>query len=172
MDGVIEFVSSGSRFRIYIPTETVLITFLLSGISCPRASRIDTSTGNPSGGDEFGDEALLYVKELIMQKEVQIEIEGMDKGGNFIGFMFIEGNIFKLFIIKNYLLKLIYYFVGTNLSVSLVQRGLSKMHFTAERTKYYGHLQSAEETARSRKIKVYTYIIIYHVQFNVIYIDI
>ena len=92
LDGVVEFVSSGSRFRVYIPGETVLITLLLSGISCPRASRIDTG----SGGEPFGDEALTYVKDLIMQKEVQIEIDGMDKGGNFIGFLFIDGMYFNL----------------------------------------------------------------------------
>lgn len=45
------------------------------------------------------------------------------------------------------------------MSVSLIQRGLSKMHFTAERTKYFGQLQTAEETARSRKLKVKSVII-------------
>ncbi len=39
MQGVIEFVASGSRFRVYIPRETCVVTFLLAGISCPRASR-------------------------------------------------------------------------------------------------------------------------------------
>ena len=36
MQGVVEFVASGSRFRVYIPRETCVITFLLSGVSCPR----------------------------------------------------------------------------------------------------------------------------------------
>ena len=31
MQGVVEFVASGSRFRIYIPRETSVITFLLAG---------------------------------------------------------------------------------------------------------------------------------------------
>ena len=87
IEGIIEFISSGSRFRIYIPGDKLLITLLLSGISCPRASRLDTG----AGGEEFGDEALGFVKELIMQKVVQIEIDGMDKGGSFIGFVFFEG---------------------------------------------------------------------------------
>ena len=32
MQAVVEFVASGSRFRVYIPRETCVITFLLSGI--------------------------------------------------------------------------------------------------------------------------------------------
>ncbi|VDN25268.1 unnamed protein product, partial [Cylicostephanus goldi] len=35
-EGVVEFIASGSRLRIYIPKETVVITFLLGGISCPK----------------------------------------------------------------------------------------------------------------------------------------
>ena len=31
MEGVVEYVASGSRIRLYIPRETCLITFLLSG---------------------------------------------------------------------------------------------------------------------------------------------
>lgn len=31
MEGVVEFVASGSRLRLYIPRETCIITFLLSG---------------------------------------------------------------------------------------------------------------------------------------------
>ena len=34
MEGVVEFVASGSRLRVYIPRETCLITFLLSGLCC------------------------------------------------------------------------------------------------------------------------------------------
>ena len=40
MQAVVEFVASGSRFRVYIPRETCVITFLLAGITCPRASRV------------------------------------------------------------------------------------------------------------------------------------
>lgn len=39
LDGVVEFVFSASRFRIYIPRETCVITLLLGGIQCPRRGR-------------------------------------------------------------------------------------------------------------------------------------
>lgn len=57
----------------------------------------------------------------------------MDKAGNFIGWLHID---------------------GTNLSVALVENALSKVHFTAERSPYYKTLVSAEEGCRQRKEKV------------------
>jgi hypothetical protein len=40
----------------------------------------------------------------------------MDKGGNFIGWLFVD---------------------NTNLSLALVEEGLAKVHFTAERSSFY-----------------------------------
>ena len=44
LQGVVEFVASGSRFRVYIPRETCVITFLLSGVSCPRYNILSIKT--------------------------------------------------------------------------------------------------------------------------------
>ena len=52
----------------------------------------------------------------------------MDKAGNFIGWLHID---------------------GANLSVLLVEHALSKVHFTAERSAYYKSLLSAEEIGRA-----------------------
>lgn len=57
----------------------------------------------------------------------------MDKAGNFIGWLHID---------------------GVNLSVALVENALSKVHFTAERSSYYKTLVSAEEGCRQRREKV------------------
>lgn len=65
--------------------------------------------------------------------QVEVEVESMDKAGNFIGWLHIE---------------------GVNLSVALVENALSKVHFTAERSSYYKTLVSAEEGCRQRKEKV------------------
>lgn len=65
--------------------------------------------------------------------QVEVEVENMDKAGNFIGWLHIE---------------------GVNLSVALVENSLSKVHFTAERSSYYKTLVSAEDVARQRKDKV------------------
>ena len=57
----------------------------------------------------------------------------MDKGGNFIGWLFTD---------------------SLNLSVSLVEEGLSKVHFTAEKSNYYQTLVTAESNAKKRRANV------------------
>ena len=47
MQAVVEFVASGSRFRVYIPRETCVVTFLLAGKSdivqvFPKYAKIST----------------------------------------------------------------------------------------------------------------------------------
>lgn len=65
--------------------------------------------------------------------QVEVEVESMDKAGNFIGWLHID---------------------GVNLSVALVENALSKVHFTAERSSYYKTLVSVEEGCRQRREKV------------------
>uniref|UniRef100_A0A8C1KED9 Staphylococcal nuclease domain-containing protein 1 n=1 Tax=Cyprinus carpio TaxID=7962 RepID=A0A8C1KED9_CYPCA len=131
-EAVVEYVFSGSRLKLYMPKETCLITFLLAGIECPRGSR--NMPGGMQVAEPYSEEATFFTKELVLQREVEVEVESMDKAGNFIGWLHIE---------------------GVNLSVALVENALSKVHFTAERSSYYKTLLSAEETARQRKEKLW-----------------
>merc|ERR1712227_936492 len=125
-----EFIASASRYRLYIPRETCVITFLLSGISCPRGDR--TMPGGVfTEGEPFGNEATAFIKEQIMQKEVEIEVETMDKGGNFIGWCF-DGI--------------------SNMSVQLVEEGFAS-GFMADRSNYGSQIQSAEDLAKRRRIR-------------------
>lgn len=69
-EGIVEFVSSGSRLRVYVPKETCLITFLLAGIQCPRGARLGPG-GKPIGESEpFADEALKFTRSRALQHEV------------------------------------------------------------------------------------------------------
>ena len=60
-------------------------------------------------------------------------MEAMDKAGNFIGWLHVD---------------------GLNLSVALVEQALSRVHFAAERSPYGKALLAAEESARQRRLKV------------------
>ncbi|XP_061085447.1 staphylococcal nuclease domain-containing protein 1 [Conger conger] len=131
-EAVVEYVFSGSRLKLYMPKETCLITFLLAGIECPRGSR--NTPGGLQEAEPFSDEAMQFTKELVLQREVEVEVESMDKAGNFIGWLHMD---------------------GVNLSVALVEHALSKVHFTAERSSYCKTLVSGEEAARLRKEKVW-----------------
>ncbi|XP_051031751.1 staphylococcal nuclease domain-containing protein 1 [Phodopus roborovskii] len=133
-EAVVEYVFSGSRLKLYLPKETCLITFLLAGIECPRGAR--NLPGLVQEGEPFSEEATLFTRELVLQREVEVEVESMDKAGNFIGWLHMD---------------------GANLSVLLVEQALSKVHFTAERSTYYKPLLSAEEAAKQRKEKIWAH---------------
>jgi len=134
LTGMVEFVASGSRFRVFIPRETCVLTFLLGGISCVRSTRTMPS-GDVQKGEPYGDECLLHVKEMTMQREVEIEVESMDKAGNFIGYMWVD---------------------GMNLSVHLVQEGFASMHFTAEKSQYGNMIQNALDISKAAKKRIWT----------------
>ena len=68
------------------------------------------------------------------KNQVEVEVENIDKGGNFLGFMHVE---------------------GTNISIALVEQGLAKVHFTADRSVYYNDLLVAQERAKMQKIGVW-----------------
>uniref|UniRef100_A0A8C3NJY9 Staphylococcal nuclease domain-containing protein n=1 Tax=Geospiza parvula TaxID=87175 RepID=A0A8C3NJY9_GEOPR len=133
-EAVVEYVFSGSRLKLFLPKETCLITFLLAGIECPRGAR--NVPGLTQEGEPFSEEATLFTKELVLQREVEVEVESMDKAGNFIGWLHIE---------------------GVNLSVALVEQALSRVHFTAERSPYCKALLAAQDAAKQRKEKVWSH---------------
>jgi len=73
MEGVVEFVASGSRFRVHLLKDNWIISFLLSSINCPRAERRVPVSGNPQQqkvepGEPFGAEALTFSKEHFLQR--------------------------------------------------------------------------------------------------------
>lgn len=59
----------------------------------------------------------------------------MDKAGNFVGYLFVDGR---------------------NMSEILLEHGLATVHFTAERSPHYGSLKAAEERARKENLRVWT----------------
>ncbi|GFT29562.1 staphylococcal nuclease domain-containing protein 1 [Nephila pilipes] len=131
-EAIVEFVASGSRLRVFLPRQNYLLTFLLGGITCARASR-DTPNG-AIPGDPHGEEALAFTKDLCLQQEVHIEVEAMDKAGNFIGWLWID---------------------NTNLSETLVREGFAEIHSTASRSPYFRALQTAQEEAQKKKLKMW-----------------
>ena len=81
--------------------------------------------------------SMIYTHRVAVHRggvfQVEVEVEAMDKGGNFIGWLFVD---------------------GVNLSVALVAEGLSKVHFTAERSSHYNVLCAAEKEVKGNKLNV------------------
>lgn len=128
-EAVVEFIASGSRFRVFLPKDSCLVTFLLGGISCPRSSRPALGGAPAQEGEPFGDEALNFVREKILQRDVSIHVDTTDKAGAaIIGWLWTDQNV--------------------NLSVALVEEGLASVHFSAEKTEFYRALKTAEDSAK------------------------
>lgn len=60
------------------------------GINCPRGARPAIGNIPASKADPFGEEALAYTKEHCLQREVSVQVEAVDKVGNFIGWLWIN----------------------------------------------------------------------------------
>jgi staphylococcal nuclease domain-containing protein 1 len=141
MEGVVEFVASGSRFRIHLLKDNWIVSFILSAINCPRAERRVPAGGNSQQqkiepGEPFGAEALTFSKENFLQRDVFVEVESMDRGGNFIGRLSTAD--------------------GQSAALMLVQAGLAKVHESAYGTQNYKQLLEAEDKCRKEHIGVWT----------------
>lgn len=76
MMGVVDYVASGSRFKIWFPKQDLKFTLVLSAIKCPKTARNSGEQNEP-----FGAEALDFANQLILQRDVEFEVESTDKSG-------------------------------------------------------------------------------------------
>jgi staphylococcal nuclease domain-containing protein 1 len=82
---VVEAVLSGSRLKIYVPKDSVVLLFSPSWVKTP-------SRGVPARGslpavapEPFGEEAFQFVRENFLQRDVSVAVQGIDKAGTLLG---------------------------------------------------------------------------------------
>jgi staphylococcal nuclease domain-containing protein 1 len=63
---VVDFVSAGSRFKLYMPKENTKVTFVLAGVRAPRTARNATEKPEP-----YGAEAYKFASKYL-QRDVEI----------------------------------------------------------------------------------------------------
>ena len=87
--GMIEYVSSASRYRVFLPSESMLITLALRAVRCPASTRRsyapDGSILEEVPGEEHGDVAADFARESFMQREVEVDVANVDRVGAFLG---------------------------------------------------------------------------------------
>ncbi|XP_034937928.1 staphylococcal nuclease domain-containing protein 1 [Chelonus insularis] len=131
---VVEFVTSGSRLKLFLPKEHCLITFLLAGVKAPRRSRPKPGGGTIEG-EKYCEEAYNFMKDNTFQKDVEIQVDGMEsKGSGFIGWLFVD---------------------NVNMSVALVEEGLAEVSSFTEHGEYLKTLKAAEERAKAKKLNIW-----------------
>jgi len=124
LPAVVDYVLSGHRFKLLIPKETCCIAFSFSGVRCP-------------GRDEpFSDEAISFMRRKILQRDVEIEVETVDRTGTFLGSLWES---------------------RTNMAVALLEAGLAKLQtsFGTDRIPDAHLLAQAEQSAKKQRLKIW-----------------
>ncbi|CEG35517.1 staphylococcal nuclease domain-containing protein 1-like isoform x1 [Plasmopara halstedii] len=139
---VVEHVYSATRVKLYVPKENCLINFVVAGIKCPQPARHGAQGVIVQPAESLGEEAKLFTKRNVMQREVMVEIEDMDRGGNAFGPLFVvpqDGGKPSRDDAHNF-------------GVRLLDEGLAWVDsFSVERTAFGNVLQRAEERAKAQK---------------------
>ncbi|XWS47726.1 hypothetical protein CRYUN_Cryun13aG0009400 [Craigia yunnanensis] len=121
---VVEYVLSGHRFKLLIPKETCSIAFSFSGVRCPGRE------------EPFSDEAIALMRRKIMQRDVEIEVETVDRTGTFLGSLWES---------------------RSNMALALLEAGLAKLQtsFGGDRIPDAHLLEQAEQSAKRQKLKIW-----------------
>ncbi len=128
---VVDFVKSGSRFTMLIPRENVKLTLVLSGIRAPRSARNANEKGEP-----YGQEAHDFAVKRCNQRDVEVDIENIDKVGGFIGTLCVNRE---------------------NFARALLEEGLATVHaYSAEQSGNAHELNAAEKRAKEARKGLWT----------------
>ena len=123
---VVDFVKSASRFTLLVPRENAKLTLVLSCIRAPRTARNAQETSEP-----MGQEALDFANRKCLQRDVEVDVEGNDKSGGFIGTLYVNRE---------------------NVARALVEEGLASVHaYSAEQSSHGPDLFAAEERAKAAR---------------------
>lgn len=125
VNAIVDYVLSGSRFRLYIPKDNQKLTFVLSGIRTPKTVK------NNEIYEPFSKESLDYSNRKLLQRDIEILFEGVDKVGSFIGTLLINGE---------------------NFGINLCKQGLAYVHEPSAQYLNYGEdLFDAEQLAKENR---------------------
>lgn len=132
MRGVVEYVFNPGHLKVHIPKEQVIIPFSLESIRSPSSSDPDSAVAKAC------EDALEFVKERVLQQEVEVIINGTDsKSTNFVGTLLDSSS--------------------KNLAVLLVEEGLVNVFApSASRSIYSQDFINAEKYAKDNRLGVWT----------------
>eukprot|EP01126_Amoeba_proteus_P042870 TRINITY_DN4671_c0_g2_i3.p1 TRINITY_DN4671_c0_g2~~TRINITY_DN4671_c0_g2_i3.p1 ORF type:complete len:936 (+),score=227.18 TRINITY_DN4671_c0_g2_i3:178-2808(+) len=127
LPGVVEFPFSGSRFKVHLPTQGLSIVFGLEGCSTGTTKKLQIPEGqtvnfrkaypvvDPETGDPIpGNAALLYARDTLLQRDVEVTINELDKNGAFMGQITVGKSNFMLNLVKAGLGRLFAYYSNDN----------------------------------------------------------
>lgn len=129
---VVDYVAAGSRFKIFLPKDNQTLTLVLGGIRAPRTSRSPSDKGEP-----FGTESADFASRRYMQRDIEFEVDSIDKSGGFIGALYFNKT--------------------ENVAITLVKEGLATVHdFSAEGLSWARQLYDAESEAKEARRNIWS----------------
>jgi staphylococcal nuclease domain-containing protein 1 len=106
LDAVVEYIMDAGRMRVLMGPPYHLITFNLSGVSVPGIRRQEDGSEVAA---PFAREAKFLVERKLLNRDVKITLEGVDKYNNFFGTLkYPDGSS------------------STNLAIELLEGGMAK----------------------------------------------
>lgn len=82
LDGIVEYVISGSRCKVSLPKESVVVTVSLAGARAePVPSAAQVKAGKAKAPSPYAEEARKFTRDLIHHHDVELEVEGQDRTG-------------------------------------------------------------------------------------------
>ncbi|KAF5370772.1 hypothetical protein D9758_002014 [Tetrapyrgos nigripes] len=128
---IVDYVAAGSRFKIFLPKDNQNLTLVLGGIRAPRTARNASEKSEP-----FGAEAFEFATHHYMQRDVDFEVDSIDKSGGFIGSLYLNKT--------------------ENVAVSLVREGLASVQpYSADNLPWAKQLYDAENEAKAAKRNIW-----------------
>jgi staphylococcal nuclease domain-containing protein 1 len=137
VDGVVDYVFNAGRFKVRLDRENLYIPLVLAGIKVPQTAR---TVPRKVPAEPFADEAYAYVRDLVMQQEVTVEVHTSDRGGNCLGSLFYK--------VDNR---------PKNLAETLCELGFCRtVEFSLQGVPYANNLLAAEQLAKKSDLRVHT----------------
>ncbi|GBG26689.1 Staphylococcal nuclease domain-containing protein 1 [Hondaea fermentalgiana] len=136
---VVDYVLSGSRLRVVIPQMNCILNFALGGVVTPQRARPAMHGRPATSAEPWSNEAYVFARSLLLQREVVVEIESMDKAGTAIGQCWVKRGQDKV-----------------NASVLMVQMGLASVHeYSARYTSVGEELKREMATAQAKRLRMW-----------------
>eukprot|EP01089_Gocevia_fonbrunei_P017713 TRINITY_DN5821_c0_g1_i1.p1 TRINITY_DN5821_c0_g1~~TRINITY_DN5821_c0_g1_i1.p1 ORF type:complete len:962 (+),score=342.78 TRINITY_DN5821_c0_g1_i1:206-3091(+) len=130
-DAVVEYVIAGNKLKLHLVTESLLVSFVLSGIRTPSVPPKAKAGEQQRPTPPFAVESTDFTRNLVHHYDVQVEIDGQDKTGAFKGYLW-KGK--------------------QNLGELLLEEGLGE-RFPCK--KYENLLEAAEQRAKNERKRIW-----------------
>lgn len=125
--GVVELVRTGSSLKVVLLPSFSEVNLFLSGVQCPEFKQ-------DGEFEPFGREAKFFTEHHILNRDVNIILEGVDK--------------YNVYGTVSYL--------NHNLSEELLKNGLAKyVEWSGSRSAFSENLKAAEKSAKEKKMRIW-----------------